>query len=72
MFEVLNCTAPNWFAVHQAMRSQTMAFIAKSSCEISAVLRYYTALNGISLLTFRDNPSVPTSRVKKSRREKRA
>jgi hypothetical protein len=34
--------------------------------EICALLRYYAALNGSSAPTFRDNLSVPSSRVKKS------
>ena len=34
--------------------------------EIFALLGYYAALNGSSVLTFRDNLSVPSSRVKKS------
>jgi hypothetical protein len=33
--------------------------------EICALLRYYTALSGSSVLTFRDNLLVPSSRVKK-------
>jgi len=72
MDEALNCTVPNWIALNQIMFSQTMACIAKLSYEISALLRYYTALYGISLQTFRDYLSVPTSRVNKTKREKRA
>jgi hypothetical protein len=34
--------------------------------EICALLGYYTALSGNPLLTFWDNVSVPSSRVKKS------
>jgi len=33
-------------------------------CEISAVLGYYTAYGGVSLLIFRDSLSVPSSGVK--------
>jgi hypothetical protein len=34
--------------------------------EICVLLGYYAALSGISVLTFRDNLSVPTSRFMKS------
>jgi hypothetical protein len=34
--------------------------------EICALLGYYAALSGSSVTTFRDNQSVPFSRVKKS------
>jgi hypothetical protein len=39
-YEVLNCITPNWITLNWTMRSQTTASIAKSSCEISALLRY--------------------------------
>jgi hypothetical protein len=35
-------------------------------CEICPLLRYYATSNGNTLPTFRDNVSVPSSRVKKS------
>jgi hypothetical protein len=57
--------------MNQNMCSQTMACITKLSCEISAILRYYAALSGNSLPSFQDNLSVPSSKVKKSKREKR-
>jgi hypothetical protein len=46
--------------------------IAKSLREISALLRYYTMLSDDSLPTIWENLSVPSSSVKKSKREKRA
>jgi hypothetical protein len=49
-------------------RSQTMVSITKLSCEISAVLRFYTALSGNSLVTFWDNLCVPSTSVMKSKR----
>jgi hypothetical protein len=49
-------------------KSQTMVCITKLSCEISAVLRYYTALSGNSLVTFWDNLCVLSTSVKKSKR----
>jgi hypothetical protein len=36
--------------------------------EICALLGYYSTLSGSSVLTFRDNVSVPSSRVKKSKK----
>ena len=36
--------------------------------EICALLGYYAALIGIYVPTFRDNPSAPSSRVKKSKK----
>jgi hypothetical protein len=39
--------------------------------EISAVLGYYAMSSGNSLPTFWDNASVPNSRVKKSKKEKK-
>ena len=50
---------------------QTMACIAKSSCKISALLRYYAALSGKSLPTLQDSPSVSSAIVKKSIRRER-
>ena len=63
MYEMLNCTVPN-----QTMRSQTKACVTKSSCEFSTLLGYYAALSGNSLPTFQDDLSVPSSRVKKSKK----
>jgi hypothetical protein len=37
--------------------------------EICALLGYYAALNGSSVPTFRDDLSVPSLRVKKSKKE---
>jgi hypothetical protein len=65
--EVLNQTTPKWIALNWTIQSQIKACTAKLSCEISAFLRYYTAMSGNSLTTFQDNLSVPTSRVKKWR-----
>jgi hypothetical protein len=36
--------------------------------EICALLRYYAAYSGNSLLTFRDQLSIPSSRVEKSKK----
>jgi len=66
---VLNQTTLKWTALNWTIQSQIKACIAKSSCEISALLRYYTAISGNSLTTFQDNLSVPTSRVKKGKKE---
>jgi hypothetical protein len=46
--EVPNQTTPKWIAVNWTIQSQIKACIAKSSCEISALLRYYTAMSGNS------------------------
>jgi hypothetical protein len=40
--------------------------LRRDADEICAFLRYYAASNGNPLPTFRDNVSVPSSRVKKS------
>jgi hypothetical protein len=48
-----------------------MACIAKLSCKISALQRYYAALSGKSLPTLQDSPSVPSAIVKKSKRRER-
>ena len=55
----------------RTMRSKTKACITKS-CKICALLRYYAAQSGNSLLTFWDNLPTPYSRIKKSKRENRA
>jgi len=58
---------PNQIALIRTMWSQTKACIAKSSCEKCALLRCYAALSRNSLWTLQDNPSVPSSWVKKSK-----
>jgi len=72
VYEALNHTAPNCIARNWTMQSQTKTCIAKSSCEICALLRYYAAECGNSILTFRDNLLIPYSRAMKSKRENRA
>ena len=72
MYKAPKHTTPNRITLNRTMQSQTMTCIAKSSCEISALLRYYTALSGNSLPTFRDNLSVPFLRLKKSKTENTA
>jgi len=67
-----NHTTPIQIALNCILQSQTMACIAKSSCEISPVLRYYAALRGNSVPTLSDNLPVPPSRAKKSKRENRS
>jgi len=69
---VLNWTAPNGIALNWTMLGQIKACIAKPSCEICAVVRYFAALSGNSILTFEHNLLVPSSRIKKSKRERRA
>jgi hypothetical protein len=53
-------------------RKEKLAVLAILSAlfnfEICAVLGYYVALNGNHLSTFRNNVSVPSSRVKKSKK----
>lgn len=67
---ILNsCTNQNKIALNQTMRSQTKACIATSSCEISNLLRYYTAQSDNSLLRFPENLLLLFSRVNKSKRE---
>jgi hypothetical protein len=63
---------PNQIAWNQTMQSLIKACIAKSSCEIFVILRYYTAQSGNSVLTCRDDISNPSSRNEKSKRENRA
>jgi hypothetical protein len=67
-YEALNHTVLSRIALNWTMWSQTISCIAKLSSEISTLLRYYTVLSGNSLRTFRDNLSIPSSRVKKSKR----
>jgi len=44
--KVPNCTEPNLITLNWTMRSQTMACIAKLSCTISDLRRFYAALSG--------------------------
>jgi len=60
-----NWTMPNQIALNWTMQSQTKACITKSSCEICALLRYYTVYRGDSLPTFWGNLSIPSSMVNK-------
>ena len=53
--ELSNCTA-----------YRIKEFVNFGTSEICALLGYYAASNGNPLPTFRDNVSVPSSRVKKS------
>jgi len=61
--------APNQIALNQITQSQTKTCITKLSCEICNILRYYAALSGNSLLMFRDNLLVPSSRFKTPKRQ---
>lgn len=67
MYEV-----PNWTAPTRTIWGQTKLCIAKSMCEISALLRYYATKSGHCILMFQDNLSDPSSKVKKSKIERRA
>jgi hypothetical protein len=60
---------PNQICLNWTMQSQSKAAIAKSSCEICALLRCYAVKFGNSLLTFWGNLSVSSSNNKKSQRE---
>ena len=64
--------APNQIALNRTLLNQTEACITKSSYEISALLRNYTALSGNPLRMFWDKLLVPFLRVKKSKGEKTA
>jgi hypothetical protein len=66
---MLNWTSPNWNAQNWTTRSQTKACSAKLSCEICALLGYFVVYSGNSLPTFWVNFSIPSSRIKKSKRE---
>jgi hypothetical protein len=66
--DALNHTTPNKITMNQIMRSQTMACINKSSCEISVFLRYSAVLSGNSLQMFQYNLLVPPSSVKNSKK----
>jgi hypothetical protein len=46
--------------------------LAKLSCEICALMRYYTAQTDNSLTTFWEKPTAPSLRNKKSKSENRA
>jgi len=70
--KVPNQTTPNQITPNRTTWSKNMPPIAKSLREISALLRYYTMLSDDSLPTIWENLSVPSSSVKKSKREKRA
>jgi hypothetical protein len=72
VYEALNRTTTKWIALKWTMWSQTKAFIAKASCDMCALLAYYTVWSDHSLPTFWDNMLVPSSRTKKSERENRA
>jgi hypothetical protein len=48
---------------------QRMRLIILRVIETCAVLRYYAPLSNSSIPTFRDNLSVPSSRVKKSKKK---
>jgi len=48
---------PDHAEPNQTMKSQTMACITKSSCEVTTLLRYYMVLSANSLPMFRDNLS---------------
>jgi len=68
MCEASNQTAANRFTLKRTMRSQTKAHIAKPSCEICAIVGYYTVQSGNSFQIFW-NLLIPASTVKKSKRE---
>jgi len=59
MYELLNQTAPNRIAQNNAIQSQTKACIVKLSCEICALVRYYTAWGSNSLPIFQVNLLIP-------------
>jgi hypothetical protein len=55
----------------QATKNKLLGAISGVCCdvdEICALLGYYAALSASSVPTFRDNLSVPSSRVKKSKK----
>jgi hypothetical protein len=54
-----------WETLHKTVLSVISGF-RRDADEICALLGYYAASNGNPLLTFRDNVSLPSSRVKKS------
>ena len=68
---VPNQAVPNWIALNRTVRSKTKACIAKL-WEICALIRYYTVWSGNTTPTFWYNLLVPTSWVKKSKRENTA
>jgi len=67
-YEITVLHRPNPDCSDPDHQSQTMVCITKLSCEISALLRYYTALSGNSLVMCRDNLCIPSTSVKKSKR----
>jgi hypothetical protein len=69
VYDTLNRTVPNWIALNQIMRSQTMPCFNKL-WDSSIFLRYPAALSGNSLQVFWYNLSVPPSRVKNSKRSR--
>ena len=71
-YEVPKWTTPSQTALNQTRCSQTMACIIKSSCEIWALLVYYTVHNQNSLPTFCDNLLAPFSNIKKFKKENTA
>jgi hypothetical protein len=71
-YEVLNRTAPDQFCLNWTMINQTNVYTAKQSCQICTILGYYAVYSCNSLPTFRNNLSVSSLKVNKSRRENRA
>jgi len=66
-YEAPNRNVPNRMYLNWNMQSQTKACIAKSSCQICALVKHYTAQSGNSATTVWNNLFVPSSRVKKSK-----
>jgi len=62
---------PNQIALNQTMWNQIKACTDRSSGEICAPQRHYAEYSGNCLLMFRD-VSVPSTRVKQSKRENTA
>jgi hypothetical protein len=71
-YEMPSSTVPNWISCNWTVHRQIKTRIAKSSREICALLRCYAGQSGNSLLTFQDNLSILSSRIKKSKRQNRA
>jgi hypothetical protein len=59
-----DCTVPGW-----TLRLRNPAGTGNFS-EIYALVRYYAALSGTSVQTFRNNPAVPYSRVEKCKKSR--
>ena len=70
-YEALNRMIPYRVTLNRTMYSHTKC-TANTSYAISAPIRYYAALGGNSFPMFWENQLVPSSRVKKSKRENRA